>query len=123
MLFFTALLTIAVLGLVVLFVFKHLEERTGKVSFSPVWLKERDAAIEHATRNALKLSRDGCAELCRTLWCAFLTRVRHIFLEIVKKQRQPRVTVRNHKNSAGSVYLKQVMEHKNNLRKGDHQDE
>lgn len=118
MLFFTALLAISLAGLTVLFVSKHIESRTGQPFLLPERVRARDVEIERAARSLLRRGTLAGHRLFHASARAAHTGLAHGWerLRALRSRALPKLL---DTNGGGSVYLKQVMEHKNSVRNGN----
>jgi len=116
--FLMALLLISLVSLGILFWSKHVEAKTGQAFFLPVVLHNHDKEIEERTRQAAKNFVAVAHQTMRTVWPLARRNFKRVWVR-VRKIRASRFKQPIESNGGGSVYLKQMMEHKNNIRNGN----
>jgi len=114
-LFFTALLVISLVGLFFLFFFKHIESRTGKTLFLPMAIHKHDSQIEQNTKKMIRTSRIVARRATQRTLDVSYDKSQKILTRL-KEQKRRIVPKHLSGNGTGSVYLKQVMDHRNNIR-------
>ena len=118
MLFLTAVLVISLASLIILFGSKHIEERVGRPIFLPTQVLERDAEIEKKSRAVLRGLIVFAERTLRSGWKLSYRGFRYVSARVKEGRKRPKPKPIE-KNGGGSVYLKQMMEHKNNVRNGN----
>jgi len=119
--FLTALLVISLAGFIFIFVSKYIETRTGKIFFLPEHIHNRDEEIKYITQKTLRTIRIRTRQTFYTT-LKFLSALYKTLLQRVKNGRSRSTTIPVENNGGGSVYLKRVLEHRNNVRNGNHDD-
>lgn len=109
---------VACCGLLVIIFFKYVEVRSGKTYFLPQWLLQKDPQIENAARRLFHAAAQrgrASSKMCWSFVYSFGNRL-HVYSKAIRGRR---FSKKIDKNGDASVYLKQVIEHKNNIRNGE----
>lgn len=121
MVFLSTLLTISIVGLLLLFGSKYIEARTGRLFFLPQRIHEQDREIERAfwrmVQRAVSVSGRLLYRSWRVTYASFIR-----FWRWVLKRTKRTIRAPLERNGGGSVYLKQMIEHKNSVRNGEQSD-